>query len=95
MRHPYVCGQRVIESFKAYDCCVAFTYVCSFGRSTLIVSPANQLPAVALRKGCPVVMINFDVTQYDDYVTAMIRQPAGEFLAKVTQRLEAGSAAEL
>ena len=40
-------------------------------------------------------MINFDVTQYDEYVTAMIRQPAGEFLAKVSQRLEAGSAAEL
>ena len=26
----HTCGQRVLESFSAYDCCVTFTYVCSF-----------------------------------------------------------------
>jgi NAD-dependent deacetylase len=41
--------------------------------STLVVRPANSLPQIAIRMGIPVIMINFDSTQYDSYATALIR----------------------
>merc|ERR1712151_931780 len=56
--------------------------------STLIVQPANELPCVALRNGTPLVMINFDATQYDAYAKGLIRQKAGEFLGAVTEELK-------
>lgn len=58
--------------------------------STLIVAPANELPGVALINGCPVVIINFDETQYDQFATGLVRKPAGEFLAEVTSKLGLG-----
>lgn len=51
--------------------------------STLLVQPANELPAEAFRRGIPVVMVNLDETQYDANVTCLIRESAGEFLGKV------------
>lgn len=56
--------------------------------STLIVQPANELPCIALRNGAPVVMINFDATQYDAYSKGLIRQKAGEFLGAVADELK-------
>lgn len=56
--------------------------------STLIVQPANELPSLALRNGTPVVMINFDPTQYDIYCKGLVRQKAGEFLKAVTDELK-------
>merc|ERR1711939_290897 len=56
--------------------------------STLIVQPANELPCIALRNGAPLVMINFDETQYDAYAKGLVRQKAGEFLGAVTAELE-------
>lgn len=56
--------------------------------STLIVQPANELPCIALRNGAPLVMINFDATQYDAYAKGLIRQKAGEFLGAVAEKLE-------
>mmetsp|Transcript_69357 Transcript_69357/g.127962 ORF Transcript_69357/g.127962 Transcript_69357/m.127962 type:complete len:623 (-) Transcript_69357:114-1982(-) len=55
--------------------------------STLIVQPANELPCIALRNGAPLVMINFDPTQYDGYAKGLIRQKAGEFLGAVAEEL--------
>jgi len=52
--------------------------------STLLVYPANDLPALALQKGIPVAMINFDATKYDVFCTGLVRQKAGEFLADVS-----------
>jgi len=55
--------------------------------STLIVQPANELPCVAIRNGTPIVMINFDATQYDSYAKGLIRKKAGEFLGAVAEKL--------
>jgi NAD-dependent deacetylase len=51
--------------------------------TSLIVKPVNTLPEIALRQGTPVVMINLDDTQFDRYATALVREPAGVFLADV------------
>lgn len=59
--------------------------------STLIVEPANELPGVALMQGVPLVIINFDETRYDAFATALVRQPAGAFLADVAEQLKLGS----
>jgi hypothetical protein len=56
--------------------------------STLLVQPANELPCLALRNAAPVVMINFDATQYDTYCKGLVRQKAGEFLGAVADELE-------
>ena len=53
--------------------------------STLIVEPANMLPGIALLQDTPVAMINFDNTKYDIYCHALVRQPAGKFLERVSQ----------
>ena len=55
--------------------------------STLIVEPANELPGAALMQGVPLVIINFDETRYDSFATALVRQPAGAFLADVAEKL--------
>lgn len=55
--------------------------------STLLVAPANELPALAIRLGIPVVIINFDSTKYDDFATALVRHKAGEFLKEVSMHL--------
>ena len=56
--------------------------------TSLVVRPVNNLPEIALRQGVPVVMINLDDTQYDAYATAVIREPAGKFLADVMKHME-------
>lgn len=56
--------------------------------STLIVQPANELPCLALAKGTPLVMVNFDGTQYDAHAKGLVRQKAGEFLGAVADELE-------
>lgn len=55
--------------------------------STLIVQPVNELPCIALRNGVPLVIINFDPTQYDAYAKGLVRQKAGEFLGAVAEEL--------
>lgn len=74
-------------SFAASVQAVADSHLLFVIGSTLIVEPANSLPSVALRMGVPVIIINFDETQYDEYATALVREPAGEFFASVTQEL--------
>merc|ERR550532_3889188 len=56
--------------------------------STLLVQPANEMPCLALQNRVPVVMINFDATQYDGFATGLVRQKAGEFLRAVADKLE-------
>merc|ERR1712039_1080117 len=56
--------------------------------STLVVQPANELPCIALRNGAPLVMINFDATQYDAFAKGLVRQKAGEFLGAVGDELK-------
>jgi len=56
--------------------------------STLIVQPANELPCIAVRNRAPLVIINFDATQYDGYAKGLIRHKAGDFLGAVTKKLK-------
>jgi NAD-dependent deacetylase len=56
--------------------------------SSLIVHPVNTLPLIAQKAGIPIVMINRDETDYDPYATALVNQPAGEFLQAVTNCLQ-------
>jgi NAD-dependent deacetylase len=56
--------------------------------TTMVVKPASELPLEALRRKTPVIIINpYDKTQYDDYATGLVREPAGEFMAKVLELL--------
>ena len=62
--------------------------------STLIVAPANELPGEALRRGTPVVMVNFDETRYDQHVDVLLRRPAGEVFEEVAKILSTLSDSE-
>jgi NAD-dependent deacetylase len=53
--------------------------------TSLIVKPANELPILALQSGAPLVMVNLDETQYDQYAAGVIRDPAGQFFAELTK----------
>ena len=55
--------------------------------SSLIVKPANGLPAHAIRRGVPVVIVNLHPTQFDDNVRGLIREPAGAFFGALAQLL--------
>merc|ERR1712190_644274 len=46
------------------------------------------MPCIALRNGVPLVMINFDATQYDAFAKGLVRQRAGEFLGAVGKELK-------
>lgn len=56
--------------------------------STLLVAPANELPAEALRRKVPVAMVNLDDTRYDEHVHVLLRQPAGEVFQEVVEMLD-------
>lgn len=56
--------------------------------SSLIVSPACDLPLIAMRLGIPLVIINRDETAYDQFAQCVIREPAGAFLAQVLEILK-------
>ena len=58
--------------------------------STLIVEPAASLCAVAVRAGACLVIVNRDPTPYDAIATAVIRQPIGEAVPALAERLLAG-----
>ncbi|CAE6957463.1 cobB [Symbiodinium natans] len=58
--------------------------------STLIVRPANELPAEALCRGIPVIMVNLDDTCYDANAVSLVRQPAGKFFDEVMSFLGDG-----
>jgi NAD-dependent deacetylase len=55
--------------------------------STLIVEPAAFLCAVAVRAGARLVIVNRDPTPYDALATAVIRQPIGEAVPAIAERL--------
>jgi NAD-dependent deacetylase len=60
--------------------------------STLIVEPAASLCAVAVRSGARLVIVNRDPTPYDPIATTVIRQPIGEAVPAIAERLLADRA---
>jgi len=59
--------------------------------STLTVEPASSLCAVAAEAGASLVIINRDPTPYDRAATAVIRDPIGEAIPRITDQLLAAS----
>jgi len=61
--------------------------------STLVVEPAASLCGIALQVGAAVVIVNRDPTPYDHDATAVIRDPIGEALPRLTAQLIRANAA--
>jgi NAD-dependent deacetylase len=61
--------------------------------STLTVEPAASLCAVAAEAGASLVIVNRDPTPYDHAATAVIRDPIGEAVPRITGQLLAASSA--
>jgi NAD-dependent deacetylase len=59
--------------------------------STLTVEPAASLCAVAAEAGASLVIINRDPTPYDQAAAAVIRDPIGEALPRITDQLLSAS----
>lgn len=58
--------------------------------SSLVVYPAAQMPAHALRAGARLVIVNMTPTYLDDHADAVIREKAGLALPRILERAEAG-----
>jgi NAD-dependent deacetylase len=61
--------------------------------STLTVEPAASLCAVAAEAGASLVIVNRDPTPYDQAATAIVRDPIGVALPRITGQLLAASPA--
>ena len=61
--------------------------------STLTVEPAASLCAVAVEAGASLVIVNRDPTPYDQAATAVIRDPIGQAIPRITDQLLAASPA--
>ena len=55
--------------------------------STLTVEPAASLCAVAAEAGARLVIVNRDPTPYDRVATAVVRDPIGEAIPRITDQL--------
>jgi NAD-dependent deacetylase len=55
--------------------------------STLTVEPAASLCAIAAEAGASLVIVNRDPTPYDRAATAVIREPIGEAVPRIADRL--------
>jgi NAD-dependent deacetylase len=62
--------------------------------STLTVEPAASLCAAAAEAGASLVVVNRDPTPYDRAATAVIRDPIGEAIPRITGQLLQAQAAE-
>ncbi len=57
--------------------------------STLTVEPAASLCAIAVRAGARLVIVNRDETPYDSVAAAVIRDPIGRAVPRITSQLRA------
>jgi NAD-dependent deacetylase len=55
--------------------------------STLTVEPAASLCALAVRSGARLVIVNRDATPYDEIAVATIREPIGQAVPAIVDRL--------
>ena len=55
--------------------------------STLSVYPIAYTPAIAVRAGAKLVVINAEPTEYDDYAAAILRDPIGTVLPELVSRV--------
>lgn len=57
------------------------------GTGALQTRPANQLPALAVRRGVPVVVVNTEESPFDRFAHALVRRSPAEFLRQVAELL--------
>ena len=55
--------------------------------STLLIYPAAYIPTYAAEARAKLAIINLTPTPFDDYATVIIRDKAGEIMAKVIERI--------
>ena len=55
--------------------------------TSLGVYPAAELPAIALRNGAKLVIMNAQETPYDDHASVIVRDPLGAVLPEIVDRL--------
>ncbi|HEX6031441.1 MAG TPA: NAD-dependent protein deacylase [Tepidiformaceae bacterium] len=55
--------------------------------TTLGVYPVAYTPAVALERGAKLVIINAEPTPYDEYASAILRDPIGQILPAIVARV--------
>ena len=56
--------------------------------SSLVVSPASDMPRAALRAGAKLVIINKGETPYDSYADLRFSENIGEVMPRVVKRLK-------
>ena len=56
---------------------------------SLVVSPANEMPAIALRNNARLVLLNLGETPYDDRANLRIAAPIGDVLPRIVDRVRA------
>ena len=59
--------------------------------SSLTVSPANQFPLIAKRRGAKIVIINMGETQLEEIADIRIHAKTGEFLPKVIDKIKSST----
>eukprot|EP01118_Nematostelium_gracile_P007886 TRINITY_DN2588_c0_g1_i2.p2 TRINITY_DN2588_c0_g1~~TRINITY_DN2588_c0_g1_i2.p2 ORF type:complete len:186 (+),score=68.08 TRINITY_DN2588_c0_g1_i2:775-1332(+) len=55
--------------------------------TSLVVQPANRLPQISLGRGVPMVIINLEKTQYDDYATVVLHAKTGETTKDIIEKM--------
>lgn len=56
--------------------------------SSLSVSPANQFPLIAKRRGAKIIIINMGETQLEEIADIRIYAKSGDFLSKVLEKIK-------
>jgi NAD-dependent deacetylase len=55
--------------------------------STLVIYPAAYIPTYAVEAGAKLAIINLTETPFDHYATVIIREKAGDIMAKAVERI--------
>jgi len=81
-------GQQLPQDVlsEALDLCLQTDLILAIG-SSLVVEPAASLPLQAKQNGGRLVIINKTETPLDDLADVIVREPIGETLTQVVNRL--------
>ncbi len=73
---PYETITKAIKATKKSDCLIVVG-------SSLLVSPANQLPLIAKNAGAKLIVVNIEETPIDNVADIVLRGKAGKILPKI------------
>lgn len=77
-------GQNLVEADleRSFDAARTCDLLLCVG-STLAVGPVNQMVPIARRGGAPIIIVNRDPTEMDDYATVVVRGLIGDVLPAI------------